>query len=144
MGEKGAKQRHQTGERRQACHKRNGKNCNQISKEQQKWKAEPIRAAVTEKETPEVLQLEGIWWGSYTERRVDNQRREGSFWKRYIKAGMSWDSQLREAAVVSTSLTARAKYKKHLHWGGGCGTAGRILVLSPVEEKQGNSHFWVC
>lgn len=112
MGEKGAKQRHQTGERRQACHKRNGKNCNQISKEQQKWKAEPLRAAVTEKETPEVLQLEGIWWGSYTERRVDNQRREGSFWKRYIKAGMSWDSQLREAAVVSTSLTARAKYKK--------------------------------
>lgn len=66
MGEKGAKQRHQTGERRQACHKRNGKNCNQISEEQQKWKAEPLRAAVTEKETPEVLQLEGIWWGSYT------------------------------------------------------------------------------
>lgn len=78
------------------------------------------------------------------ERKADNQRRKGSIWKRYIKAGMSWDSQLREAAVVSIRLTARAEHKKHLHWGGGCGTIGRILVLSPVEEKQGNSHFWVC
>lgn len=53
---------------KQACHKRNGKKCSQISEEQQKWKAEPLRAAVTEKETPEVLQLEGVCWGSYTKR----------------------------------------------------------------------------
>lgn len=53
---------------KQACHKRNGEKCSQISEEQQKRKAELLCAAVTEKESPEVLQLEGICWGSYTKR----------------------------------------------------------------------------
>lgn len=99
-----------------------------------RWKAEALQAAGTGKETHTKSPPAAEAPGELHKEKVNNPRRKGRTWKRNIKAGMSWGSQLRGAAVLNMSLTARPKPRTHLQGMEPVGPGSRrILVLEEQE-----------